>query len=66
MRETGAIITLWIVFLFIKFMGQVLWYEIGPKPGQNILSNDKKKQLPSENITDGELFWYDREPGNLF
>lgn len=62
---TGGIVTLTIAFIFIKLLVQVTYYELGPRPSDDITRSEIKHK-PSNDVSDGELFWFDSQHDNLF
>lgn len=63
MYSCGVIFVLFIIFLSGKFILGELWIELS-NPKRKIVESSNKIQR--DDITDGELYWYDNNHGDLF
>ena len=68
MEATATIFGIWLIGFLIWFFCQYLWIECGPNIGQD---KDKvfiknKGKIPRNDITDGELYYFDQHHGDLF
>ena len=64
MNESGGVVAIAILIMFVRCLWLTFWYEI--KPTKRNGEINKGNNYYSDDVSDGELFWYNDNHGDIF